>query len=110
MSYKLSFTLYFQDSMNVDEKKARWTKHVDKVKDIPEVQEYLQDYVIEPLPAEPTAPKQWDAIGHLKFADKETADRVLSGPAWQAVVDDANDGLVDWTLVLGGVMESKKAI
>ena len=110
MAYKLSFTLYFQDNMNVEQKRARWAEHVEKVKDIPEVKEYLQDYVIEPLPAEPTAPKQWDAIGHLLFDDKETADRILSGPAWQAVVDDANDGLVDWTLVLGGVMDSHKAI
>lgn len=111
MAHKIMFTLYFNDKLTVEQKRARWREHVSVVKDIPEVIGYVQDYLIDPLPAEPTAPKQWDAIGTVLFPDKETADRVLASDAWAAVVADANDGaFVDWTYVLGGVMDSEKPI
>jgi hypothetical protein len=111
MPYKIMFTLHFNDKLSVEQKRDRWRTHADVVKNIPEVKGYVQDYVVEPLPAEPTAPKQWDAIGSVVFDDKETADRVLASEAWAAVVDDANDGgFVDFSQVLGGVIETEKPI
>lgn len=111
MAYKIMFTLYFNDDLSVEQKRARWREHAEVVRQIPEVIGYVQDYVLEPLPAEPTAPKQWDAIGSVIFEDKATADRVLASPAWEAVVADANAGaFVDFSHVLGGVMETEKPI
>jgi hypothetical protein len=111
MAYKIMFTLHFNDDLSVEQKRARWRQHTDVVKQIPEVVGYVQDFVLEPLPAEPTAPKQWDAIGSVIFEDKATADRVLTSPAWEAVVADANDGaFVDFSHVLGGVMDTEKPI
>jgi hypothetical protein len=111
MAYKIMFTLYFNDKLTVEQKRARWRDHVSVVKDIPEVIGYVQDFLLEPLPAEPTAPKQWDAIGTVIFEDKATADRVLASDAWAAVVADANKGeFVDWRFVLGGVMDTETPI
>lgn len=111
MAYKIMFTLHFNDKLSVEQKRDRWRAHTKVVAQIPEVIGYVQDYVLEPLPAEPTAGKQWDAIGSVIFEDKETADRVLSSPAWEAVVADANEGdFVDFSHVLGGVMDTEKPI
>ena len=111
MAYKIMFTLYFNDDLTVEQKRERWRSHAAVVSNIPEVIGYVQDYVLEALPAEPSAPKQWDAIGSVIFADKATADRVLASDAWAAVVADANDGaFVDWTNVLGGIMDTETPI
>jgi hypothetical protein len=111
MAHKIMFTLHFNDALSVEEKRDRWRKHADVVKNIPEVKGYVQDYAVEPLPAESSAPKQWDAIGSVIFDDKQTADRVLASDAWSAVVADAQDGgFVDFSQVLGAVIDTEQPI
>lgn len=89
--HKVIFTIVFRDDIPWDQQEADWKKHAEIVTALPGVVKYVQNYKIAEFGSDDglDAPKAWDGIAELYFADKAAYDAVMGSPAWEAVMEDS---------------------
>lgn len=108
--YKVIFTIAFRDDLDWDQQEKDWKSHANIVTALPGVVKYVQNYKIGDFGAEDiTAPKRWDGIAELYFADRDAYDKVMGSPAWEEVMEDSLK-FADLDLTGAGIVQEKQLL